>query len=71
MSTDTSRATVSVDEAARILGIGRSSAFGAVRRGDIPVLWIGRRVLVPLAVLERMLAEPPAAAPEADAGERP
>lgn len=71
MESDSGRAVVTVEEAGRILGIGRSSAFAAVHRGEIPVLRIGRRILVPRAALERMLAEPPAAAPEADAGERP
>jgi excisionase family DNA binding protein len=49
------RATVSVDEAAAMLGIGRGSAFRAVRAGEIPSVRIGRRVLVPLAALERLL----------------
>jgi len=62
------KATVSVEEAGRILGIGRSSAFAAARRGEIPVLRIGRRVLVPRAALERMLADPPQ--PQADQGEQ-
>lgn len=51
----TERPTVTVDEAAQILGISRSSAFSAVRRGDIPSLQIGRRLVVPTAALRRML----------------
>ncbi|RMF09398.1 MAG: DNA-binding protein [Alphaproteobacteria bacterium] len=54
---DMTRQTVSVEEAARILGLGRSSAYEAVRRGDIPSLRIGRRILVPRAALERLLGE--------------
>jgi excisionase family DNA binding protein len=50
------RETVSVPQAARILGIGRNSAFDAVRRGDLPALRIGRRLVVPRARLERMLS---------------
>lgn len=49
------RLTVTVEEAARMLGISRNSAFEAARRGDIPTLRIGRRLLVPKAALERLL----------------
>jgi excisionase family DNA binding protein len=38
--------TLKVEEAARLLGIGRSAAYEAVRRGEIPSVRIGRRVLV-------------------------
>ncbi len=48
-------ATVTVSEAALIVGIGRMAAYEAVRRGDIPSLRIGRRIVVPRAALERML----------------
>jgi len=51
----TSRRAVSIDEAAQMLGIGRSAAYLAARRGDIPVLRIGRRLVVPIAALDRML----------------
>lgn len=47
--------TLTVPQAARILGIGRSAAYDAARRGDIPTIQIGRRVLVPRAALARML----------------
>lgn len=50
------RATITVEEAARVLGISRGSAYEAVRRGDIPTIRIGRRLIVPVAALERMLA---------------
>jgi excisionase family DNA binding protein len=52
------RQTVTVEEAARILGIGRSAAYMAVKRGEIPVLRLGRRFVVPKAALERLLAAP-------------
>jgi excisionase family DNA binding protein len=48
--------TYTVEQAARLLGIGRNSAYDAVRRGEIPVLKIGHRYLVPRAALERMLS---------------
>ena len=46
---------VSVREAAKILGIGRDSAYAAARKGEIPTIRIGRRLLVPIDALERML----------------
>jgi excisionase family DNA binding protein len=49
------RKTRTVEEAAEILGIGRSAAYAAAARGELPVLRVGRRVLVPLAALERLL----------------
>jgi len=52
------RATMSVEEAAAILGISRNSAFRAVKAGDLPSIRIGRRVLVPRNRLLRLLDEP-------------
>ena len=51
------RLTVTVEEAADLLGIGRSSAYMAVKDGSIPSIRIGGRILVPRAALERMLGE--------------
>ena len=50
------RRVVTLDETARILRISRASAYEAARRKEIPTIRIGRRWLVPLAALERMLA---------------
>ncbi len=50
------RLTVTVEEAAKLLGIARMTAYSAVREGEIPSLRIGRRVLVPRAALDRLLA---------------
>jgi excisionase family DNA binding protein len=49
--------TISVEEAGRILGVGRNSAYEAVRRGEIPVIKIGKLLRVPVVALERMLEE--------------
>ena len=49
------RATMSIDEAARVLGIGRASAYEAARRGELPTLRVGRRWLVSRAGLERFV----------------
>lgn len=43
---------MSVREAARLLGIGRDSAYALIREGRLPAIRIGRRILVPRAALE-------------------
>ena len=52
--------TLTVPEAAALLGIGRDLAYRAAARGDIPTLRIGRRLVVPRAQLERLLNGRPA-----------
>jgi excisionase family DNA binding protein len=49
------RKTLSVEEAAHVLGIGRGSAYEAVRRGELPAIRIGKRLVVPRAALQRLL----------------
>ena len=49
------RQTCSVEEAAKALGIGRGSAYEAVRRGEIPAIRLGKRLVVPKQALERLL----------------
>ena len=48
-------ATMTIPEAARLLGISRSAAYRAAARGEIPIIRIGRRLLVPTAKLYTML----------------
>ncbi len=47
--------TLSVPAAGRYLGLGRAQAYAAASRGDIPTLRVGRRILVPTALLARRL----------------
>ena len=54
-STHAERRVVTVNEAAVMLRISRGAAYEAARRKEIPTIRIGRRLLVPLAALERML----------------
>jgi excisionase family DNA binding protein len=48
--------TLTVPQAAKLLGIGRGTAYEAVNRGDIPSIRVGRRLVVPKAALERLLS---------------
>lgn len=50
------KVVLTVEEAAELLKISRPSAYQAVQRGEIPVIRIGRRILVPVAALEKLLA---------------
>ena len=47
--------TYMVPEAASLLGISRSTAYECVRRGEIPSLTLGRRVLITRAQLEQLV----------------
>lgn len=47
---------LTIDEVASILRISRQSAYEAARRGEIPTLKIGRRILVPRVALDRLIA---------------
>ncbi len=54
--TDIKPKTLSVPEAGRVyLGIGRDSSYEAVKRGEIPVIKIGKLLRVPVIAMERML----------------
>ena len=43
--------TITVEQAAQVLGIGRSTAYELVRGGDLACLRLGRRIVVPVAHL--------------------
>jgi excisionase family DNA binding protein len=53
------RKTMSVVEAGELLGLGRSAAYSSARRGEIPTLKFGRKLVVPIALFQRMLGEEP------------
>jgi excisionase family DNA binding protein len=44
-----------IEQVAQMLGVGRSTAYDAVRRGELPVVRLGSRLLVPKARLDQML----------------
>jgi hypothetical protein len=48
---------MSVPAAGRLLGLrSKNTAYAAAHRGEIPTLRIGRRLVVPVAALERLLS---------------
>lgn len=57
------REAYSVEEFAALYGLSRTSAYIAVRRGEVPAVRIGRRLLIPRRELERFL-ERASASPE-------
>jgi len=54
--TEQDRLTLTVEEAAELLGISRGLAYGLVKRGELPKLQLGRRVVVPRKALEDFVA---------------
>ena len=54
---DDDRLVLTIEEAGKLLGLGRSGTYEAARRGDIPTLKIGSRILVPKVALLKLLEE--------------
>jgi excisionase family DNA binding protein len=50
-----SRLTYSVEETARILGLGRTATYQGIKSKEIPSIRIGKRILIPRAALEHLL----------------
>ena len=44
-----------VPEAGQRCGLGRTASYEAARRGDLPVIRIGKRLFVPIEALRSML----------------
>ena len=57
---DGDRLVLSVEEAGRLLGISRAFAYELVARGELPVIRLGRRIVVPKAQLFALVGMPPA-----------
>lgn len=49
------RTTLTVEEAAEVLSLGRTAAYAAARNGQLPTIRVGRRVVVSALVVLRML----------------
>jgi len=50
------KVVMTVDETAVYLRISRPQAYLGVKRGEIPFIKVGRRILIPRASLEKLLA---------------
>jgi excisionase family DNA binding protein len=50
--------TLSVEEAAGLLGISRGLAYELVHRGELTAIRLGRRILVPRHVVESLVKRP-------------
>jgi excisionase family DNA binding protein len=50
------RLAYSIAEAAAMLGVGRTLAYAMAQSGELPTVRLGRRVVVPRAQLEQLLA---------------
>lgn len=46
---------LTVPEAGELLGVSRAHAYLMVKLGQIPILKLGRRIVVPRVALEKML----------------
>lgn len=53
------RTVITVEDFARLVGISRSAAYEAARRGEFPVRRVGRRLFVPVPALKRWLGVDP------------
>ena len=51
------RYCMGVPEAARRLGVSRNFGYELVKRGELPVIRFGERLLIPKVALEKMLEE--------------
>ncbi|MGH9154496.1 MAG: helix-turn-helix domain-containing protein [Acidimicrobiales bacterium] len=52
---DTDRLTLTVEEAAQLLGISRALGYELVARRELPSIRLGRRIVVPRRALEALL----------------
>ena len=50
------RITLTIEETASLLGLGRTATYEAARRGQIPSRRLGRRVVVPVPALLEWLS---------------
>jgi excisionase family DNA binding protein len=57
MSENLDPRTYRIDQVAQLLGIGRNHAYEAAKRGEIPTIRIGKRLLVPKIAFDRMLEQ--------------
>lgn len=52
---NTKKLTITVQEAANLLGLSRNSAYQGIATGEIPHIKVGKRILIPRVAFEKML----------------
>lgn len=52
---EANKIVLTVDECADTLRISRPQAYLGIKRGEIPFIKVGRRILIPRAALEKLL----------------
>ena len=55
MTDPLSKPTMSVPDAGALLGLGRNAAYDAAKRGELPTIKIGGRIMVVTAKFREML----------------
>ena len=45
------KTTITIEQTAQLLGLGRTAAYDAARRGEFPTRRLGRRLVVPVPAL--------------------
>jgi len=58
MENTVEKLTISCEEARKQLGVSRGSIYQAVNTGQIPSIRVGRRILIPVNALRKLLEEP-------------
>jgi len=56
VTSEKEKLVLTVPEAGEMLGISRAQAYLMVKRGVLPVIKLGRRIVVPKVALEKWLA---------------
>lgn len=54
-TSDQAPRTITVERAGQLLGISRGLAYDLVRRGEIPSIRLGRRVVVPVTAIDDII----------------
>lgn len=47
--------SLSINDAARALGVGRTTIYDLIRRGELEVIKLGRRTLIKVSSLKRLV----------------
>jgi len=54
--TEVERLTLTIPQAGKLLGISRGLAYQLAREGKIPVIRLGKRLVVPKLALQKLLS---------------